>query len=787
MNYAITTARTSREAEPTTVSGYQTIGAALKRCRITVFGRVQGVGFRPTLYRELTARGCAGCVRNTPRGVVVEVEAPEETLRAVVRGFRDIVPERARVDELQVEEAEPRGDTEFRIIRSRADGQSLLPIPPDMAICERCRAELRDPDDRRFGYAFNTCTSCGPRFTIAREVPFDREANSMDEFPPCPECAREYSAPADRRLHAQTLSCPACGPKLAFLSPAGARLDRPLERARRMLRKGAIVAVKGVGGFHLACDAAREDVVQDLRRRKRRTAKPFALMVKDLATCESICHVSELESDLLTSAQAPVVLLRKRTPSPVADAVAPGLAQLGVMLPYTPLHMMLFDHDAPQMPAALVMTSCNRSDEPIATEDQQVLEGLSDIVDGVLTHDRAILNRCDDSVVAAADGRTMPLRRSRGYVPEPIVLADGGPPVLATGAMLKNTFALTSGRRVFLSQHIGDVSDADNAAHFARAFRDFSRLLRLEPEVVVCDMHPDYPTTEFARKLSRERGLPLIQVQHHHAHVVSCMAENGYDGRVIGVSWDGTGYGADGAVWGGEFLVADRRDYERRFHLAYVPMPGGDRAVWEPVRMALAHLLNALGRDRAVREMEKFCGAGNWKSLAQVAERRRFSPLTSSAGRLFDAVAALLGVCREATYQGQPACELEAHAEPGVEGAYGFDYARESILVDELWRGILQDLSADVPVGVIAGKFHRTVERMIVETCRRLGQETGLATVALSGGVIQNRTLVSAVAPALRREGFTVLLQTEVPPNDGGISLGQAACAVARLQTGGEN
>ena len=767
------------------MGGHQTTGTALKRYRLTAFGRVQGVGFRPTLYRALTARGCTGCVRNTPRGVVVEVEGPEETLRSVVSEFRDLIPERARVDDLEVEEVEPQGDEEFRIIRSRAEGKSLLPIPPDLATCDRCGEELRDPDDRRHGYPFNTCTACGPRFSIAREVPFDRETNSMHEFPPCAECSREYSDPEDRRLHAQTLSCPDCGPELSFFTPHGERLDRPLERTQEMLRDGAILAIKGVGGFHLACDATRPEVVGELRRRKKRPAKPFAVMVQDLEACRRICHVSEAERDLLRSDRAPIVLLKKRAGSPVAEAVAPGLADLGVMLPYTPLHMMLFEEDSGEMPVALVMTSCNRSDEPIAVDDERVLGDLDDIVDGVLTHNRTIVNRCDDSVAAVADGRTMLLRRSRGYVPEPVVLDVEGPPLLATGAMLKNTFALTSGRRVFLSQHIGDVSDADNAAHFAQSFRDFSRLLRLEPEAVVCDLHPDYPTTEFARELSRKRDLPLLQVQQHHAHLVSCMAENGHEGPAIGVSWDGTGYGPDEAIWGGEFMVADRGDYERHYHLEYVPMPGGEQAVWEPLRMTLAHLIGALGTEEAVGAMEDRYGPGNWGSLAQVAGKRRFSPPTSSAGRLFDAVSALLGVCREATYEGQPACELEAAAGAGVEGGYEFDYDGRSVLLRGLWRGILEDTARGESVGIVAGRFHRTMERMIVETCRRLRDETDLNTVALSGGVMQNRTLVSAVAPALRREGFTVLLQTVVPPNDGGICLGQAACGLARLNNGG--
>ncbi len=761
----------------------RTTGSALKRYRITVRGRVQGVGFRPTLYRALTARGCGGSIRNTPEGVVIEAEAPEDVLRAVVRDLPEIIPARARVDETFVTEVEPQGEAAFRIVRSSSDGRSLLPIPPDLATCDECREELRDPVNRRRRYPFNTCTACGPRFTIAREVPFDRQRNAMDRFPPCAECDREYREPADRRFHAQTLSCPACGPSLRFLDMDGTELDEPLERTSRMLREGAILAIKGVGGFHLACDATRQDVVEEVRRRKKRPAKPFAVMVPDAVACRRFCEVSDFEEELLSSEQAPVVLLRKRPDCAAAEAVAPGLAHLGVMLPYTPLHAMLFDGDG--TPPALVMTSCNRSDEPIAVTEEHVLSELGDIVDGVLTHDREIVNRCDDSVVAALNGTPLPMRRSRGYVPEPISLGRDGPPLLATGAMLKNAFALTSGRRAFLSQHIGDVSDADNAAHFAAAFGDFSRLLRLEPEAVACDLHPDYPTTRFARELSAARGLPLMQVQHHHAHVVSCLAENGREDPVIGVSWDGSGYGEDGAVWGGEFMIADRRTYERRHHFAYVPMPGGEQAVWQPTRMALAHLAAALGPQEATARLRPAMGERECGLALQVMDLREFSPLTSSAGRLFDAVAALLGVCTRATYEGQPACELEARCTPGVEGAYRFDYDNERIILDETLRAVCADLDAGAGAGLIAARFHNTMAAAIVETCRRLRAESGIATVALSGGVMQNRTLVGRVLSDLRGEGFEVLHQTVVPPNDGGICLGQAAWAFARLESEG--
>ncbi len=751
---------------------------AAERRRITVRGRVQGVGFRPTLYRELVRRGCAGSIRNTPEGVALEVEAPPDVLDEVVREFPRLVPERARVDELIVEQVEPRGERGFRIERSDADGRSLLPIPPDLALCGECAAELDRPGCRREGYPFNTCTDCGPRFTIARRVPFDRETNAMAAFPPCEDCAREYAEPAERRFHAQTVSCPACGPSLAFLTPQGEEVDEPLRTARRMLREGRILAVKGIGGFHLACDATRPAPVALLRERKRRPARPFAIMAVDIEACRRLAEVSAVEEELLTSPQAPIVLLRRRPGCPVAEGVAPGLAHLGVMLPYTPLHRLLL---AGEMPVALVMTSCNRREEPIAVSHEQVLGELTDLVDGVLTHDREIVNRCDDSLVAAFDGLPLPMRRSRGYVPEPLILERPGPPVLATGGMMKNAFALTSGRRVFLSQHIGDVSDADNAAYFARSVREFSRLLRVEPEVLACDMHPDYPTTAFAREMAERRGLPLLQVQQHHAHVVSCLAENGREGPAIGVSWDGAGYGEDGAVWGGEFMVADRRGYRRRYHLAYVPMPGGEQAVLNPVRMAASHLACALGPQEALRRLGPAMREGECDLALRVMGREAFSPPTSSAGRLFDAVAALLGVRRRATYDGQPAAELEAHCAPEAEGAYPVAFEGDEISVAPTWAAICGDLDRGEEPGAVAMRFHRAMAGVILEGCRRLREEEGLGVVALSGGVMQNRTLLALAVPALRAEGFEVLLQSRVPPNDGGLCLGQAACALARL------
>ncbi|MEF8787499.1 MAG: carbamoyltransferase HypF, partial [Planctomycetota bacterium] len=638
---------------------------------------------------------------------------------------------------------------------------------------------------RRSDYPFNTCAACGPRFSIAREVPFDRENSAMDDFPLCGECLEEFESPADRRFHAQTMSCPECGPELTLHDSDGQEMDRPLKTTRRMLSEGRIVAVKGLGGYHLACDAAADEPIRELRRRKGRPHKPLAIMVRDMESCRDLCRVGEAEEEVLLGEQAPIVLLESAPGAPLSEYIAPGLDRVGVMLPYTPLHAMLFE--GAEMPPALVMTSCNRSEEPIALSEDEVLGELGDVVDAVLTNNRDIENRCDDSVVAVRAGSVVPMRRSRGYVPRPILLDREGPTVLATGGMLKNTFALTTGRRVFLSQHMGNVSDADSAEHFTETCERFSRLLKLEPEAVVSDMHPDYPTTRFAQRLADEKDIPHLEVQHHHAHIASCLAENGHRGRVIGVAMDGTGYGEDGTIWGGEFLVADRAGYERACHLGRARMPGGEQAVHNPDRMAASYLYRFLGEEEAVERMPPLMGERDCRLALQVADREAFSPLTSSCGRLFDAVAALLGVRGSVTYRGQAAMELEALCAEGESGEYAVEFGAEEIGLAPLFRGICRDLDDGVEDAIIAARFHNTLSGLIVEGCRRLRDSRGIETVALSGGVMQNGRLLETVIPALRGEGFRVLTHGRVPPGDGGLCLGQAACAIERLSNGEED
>ncbi|MFP4028589.1 MAG: carbamoyltransferase HypF [Candidatus Brocadiia bacterium] len=748
-------------------------------------GRVQGVGFRPSIYRAVTSRHCGGFIRNTPEGVLLEIEGPTKTVDDIVDNFRGIIPSRARVDELIVDAVPLRDEGDFVIETSSTNGDCLLPIPPDLTICQKCINEMETPGNRRDHYPFNTCTICGPRFTIARDIPFDRPTSTMDEFPLCDACRTEYENPEDRRFHAQTMSCPDCGPSLnwtSFSKELSFDSTDPLEIARQALTEGHILAVKGLGGFHITCDATREDIVSRLRDRKGRPHKPLAIMVPDLETCRRICTVSPGEEALLTSPSSPIVLMKQKPGNPVAENVAPNLQNLGLMLPYTPLHRLFFNHS--EMPPALVMTSCNRSDEPIAIGLCEIEEHLSDIVDGALGNNRQILNRCDDSVYTFHAGGPVPVRRSRGHVPEPIFLPLSGPSIFATGGMLKNTFALTSGNRSFLSQHIGDVSDADNARHFEKTFRTFSSLLNLEPEAIICDLHPDYPTTAFARRIADERDLPLLQVQHHHAHTAATLAEHRITDRVIGVSMDGAGYGTDEAIWGGEFLVADLLSCERAFHISYVPMPGGEQAVWEPDRMALSHLTKAIGPEEATRRMKDFVEPKKCDALLNLLDKAEFSPSTSSCGRLFDAVAALLDVRHTITYEGQAACELEAIADESECSSYDFSWENDQIGPSPVMVAICEDIDKKTNPAIIAARFHNAVSKMIVEGCRRIRSRTGLDHVALSGGVMQNRLLVNRTVPALEAEDFDVLVRRRVPPNDGGICLGQAACALARLDDG---
>lgn len=747
--------------------------------RIILEGLVQGVGFRPFVHRLAVRHGLAGYARNLAQGVEIMVEGGTASVAKFLNALTVDAPVLARIDNLQVESIEPTGCGRFEIAAS-SDGGGFQPIAPDIATCPDCLREVLSPTDRRFGYPFTNCTNCGPRFTIIEAVPYDRQNTTMAGFTMCARCRAEYDDPTNRRFHAQPNACPQCGPSLRLVDCNGTALPGDaMAETRRFLAAGSIVAIKGIGGFHLACDALNDVAVKRLRERKGREAKPFALMVADVAAAERICDVSDAERALLCSRARPIVLLRERSHSQVARSVAPGLGRLGVMLSYSPLHHLLFSGEIPR---ALVMTSGNRSDEPMATNEADALKRLGTIADAFLLHDRPIHLRCDDSVTRVVDGVEMPLRRSRGYAPFPVSLPFDTRPTLALGADLKNTVCVSRGAYAFLSSHIGDLEDWDTFASFKQMIGHMKSLFRVEPEIVVHDLHPDYFSTRYAREIAD--GTALVAVQHHHAHIAACMAEHRLSGPVIGVAFDGTGLGIDDCVWGGEFLLADYADFTRMGHLKYVPMPGGNRAVREPFRMALAHLMNACGRWDAALPPVRESKPEERKVIARQIEQRLNAPLTSSMGRLFDAIASMLGVRHRAAYEAQAAMELEALIDPSADGSYPFEIAGERPAVIDpapIVRAVVAEMLAGTPVPVIASRFHTTVANLIVEMCGMIRGLTGENRVVLSGGVFQNVVLLRSARRGLAEAGFEVFTHNLVPPNDGGIALGQVAVAHARM------
>jgi hydrogenase maturation protein HypF len=765
--------------------------ASVVRASVRVEGVVQGVGFRPFVYSIATRLGLAGWVGNDVDGVFAEVEGAAACVEQFLGLLETQAPPMARVDRVTAAAMSPTGAAGFAIVASDHTGRRRALVSADSATCDDCLAELADPADRRFGYPFINCTNCGPRFTIVTGVPYDRPLTTMAPFTMCAECAAEYHDPADRRFHAQPVCCPACGPRLRLLdSQQNEMAGNPLAQAARLLARGHVVAVKGLGGYHLAVDAGSEAAASALRARKHREDKPFALMAADLAAARELCEVDATGESLLASARRPVVLLDRRPGAPVAAAVAPGNRQLGIMLPYTPLHHLLLA----KVGHPIVLTSGNVSDEPIAYTDGDALARLAGIADAFLTHDRAIHIRTDDSVVRPLRGRETLLRRSRGYAPEPLGLAARLPrPVLACGAELKNTFCLAVEDRAFVSHHVGDLENFETLRSFTDGIAHFRRLFDTEPEVVAYDLHPDYLSTKYALDLD---GVDLAGVQHHHAHIASCLADNGEEGPVIGVAFDGTGFGTDGTIWGGEFLLADLAGFERAGHLEPVPMPGGAAAIRQPWRMAAAYLDAAYAADvpAALEVMGR--NAGRWRDVVTMARRGINAPPTSSAGRLFDAVAALLGVRDTINYEGQAAVELEQRADPAERGAYrasvgpgaagpGGEAGPLRIRGADLVRAAAEDLLAGAAPPVVAARFHRGVAAAIAEVCAALRERSGLVTVALSGGVFQNLLLLGQVVDLLEESGFRVLTHARVPPNDGGISLGQAVVAGARDRRSG--
>jgi hydrogenase maturation protein HypF len=761
--------------------------APRRRLRLEITGAVQGVGFRPFVYRLARELGASGWIANDARGVVLEAEGDAAMLLRLLERVRSGAPPRARLHAIREEWLEPAGSERFEIVASDRTGARAAFVLPDIATCPACLREVRSPGDRRHGYAFTNCTDCGPRFSIIRALPYDRPNTTMAAFRMCAACRAEYDDPGDRRFHAQPNACPACGPRLALLEPDGAPAlpgaddDAVLAAAVAALAAGRIVAVKGLGGYHLMVDARSEAAVQRLRRRKGRPARPLAVMVPDLAAARRLCHVNAAAAALLASPEAPIVILRRRG-RVLAPGIAPGNPTLGLMLPATPLHHVLLERAG----CPLVATSGNRSEEPICTGEAEASARLGGIADLILAHDRPIERHVDDSVAWVVAGGARLLRRARGYAPLPVMLAEPAPAILAVGAHLKNAVALASGRSVFLSQHIGDLETPEARAAGERVIDDFLAFYEVTPALVAHDLHPDYASTAWARRAAERSGAQLVPVQHHHAHLASCLAENGVTGSALGVIWDGTGDGGDGTIWGGEFLVGDARDFRRAAHLLPFRLPGGEAAVHDPRRAAVALLDAACGGEADGFDLPplRTLPAGAVRVFRQLVAAGRHAPVTTSAGRLFDGIAALLGLRETVSFEGEAAMALEHAAAPGERGAYPVDVVRAApahgtpLILD--WRPLVLAVAGEAARGVavptIAARVHNGLAAAIVAVARGVGEPR----VALSGGCFQNRLLLTRTVRLLRRAGFEVLLHGQVPPNDGGIALGQVAVAAAR-------
>jgi len=786
--------------------------------RISIQGIVQGVGFRPFVYNLASELNITGYVSNTSEGVIITAEG--DKLDRFIERLRQEAPPLSRIMQMEIVPAETGGFAEFLIIQSSEAGSFTL-ISPDIAVCDACCRELFDQSDRRYLYPFINCTNCGPRYSITKAVPYDRKNTTMQGFALCEQCSTEYHTPQDRRFHAQPNACAACGPQVTLLDRNGKEISsaEPIKESVNLLKKGKILAVKGLGGFHIACDALNTDAVTRLRAEKRRNNKPFALMAPDRESIRKYCVVSIAEEELLTSFQRPIVLLRKKEGIDLPPAISPGNTSLGFMLPYTPLHHLLFHypldgHDLPERPhfRALVMTSGNLSEEPIIISNKEAVEKLSGIADAFLVHNRDIFMRVDDSVMRVRKEATgvsnriigtcsLPLspdaipgfiRRSRGYTPEPVPLLTDGPDLLGCGADMKNTFTLLRGNYAIVSQHMGDMENYETINFFEETLDNLKSVYRAEPAAVVHDLHPGYFSSNWALAYGKKQNLKTIAIQHHYAHIGSVMAEHGLSGKVIGVAFDGNGYGEDGTLWGGEFLVADSRGFRRAGHLKQVPLPGGEQAVKEPWRVALSYLKVAFGSDlmqflEPTGFIEKY-GEKKILEILHVADKKNFSPLSSGAGRLFDAVSALLGICDLNTFEGEASVALESLAMQGIDEGYPVDIHLDDLIeidFSHTFIALVDDLSRNVDRGVMSAKFHNTVAMAIIRVVQKLSLMNNIKRVALSGGVFQNLYLFEKVADGLQDEGLAVYANEKVPCNDAGISLGQVFLAREMMKAGG--
>ena len=747
---------------------------------IHIRGIVQGVGFRPFVYKLATQHDLTGWVRNSSAGVDIIINGNSGSINKFLETLQSAPPPLSKIDHFVIQDSVEDAFTDFQIIFSNSIMDEFMPISPDIAICDDCQKELFDPGNRRFRHPFINCTNCGPRFSIIKDIPYDRPSTTMGDFPMCPECQMEYDDPSNRRFHAQPVACPNCGPTLWFESQGNRNLlnDAAIQTAREYLKSGKIIALKGIGGFHLACDAANPQAVNRLRVRKGRSGKPFALMAFDIQTVGKYCFITPFETDLLASKEKPIVLLQKRDDLQLPDSIAPGHHTLGMMLPYTPLHLLLLEPDD-TFPDLLVMTSGNISEEPIAYTNPSASEDLAAIADGFLVHDRHIHIRTDDSVVTVFQENPYFFRRSRGYAPLPIRIADNSASIFAAGAELKNTFCLTRGEYAFISHHIGDLDNLKAYQSYRDGIRHYQEIYRIIPNVIACDLHPDYMSTRYAIERSKEEGIPLVQVQHHHAHFAACLADNQWsaNSQAIGVCLDGTGLGTDGHIWGGEFLVGDYNRFSREFHLEYLPLPGGDSATRHPDRIAAAYLWKmGIPWDDSLPAMQSL-GAEKMSILRSQMENNINCPITSSMGRLFDAVSGLLGICQDVTYEAQAAIELEHAASQWVDSFYEIAIEDDKITTDGIFSGIISDINNHMKPEIIASKFHRTISNIVLDVCTLLRKTHGINHVALSGGVWQNMLLLSTTLQLLNQHDFLVLVHRQTPPNDGCISLGQAMIA----------
>jgi hydrogenase maturation protein HypF len=750
--------------------------------KILIKGIVQGVGFRPFVYLLAHKYELKGAVSNTAAGVSVCIEGAPQNIQDFCTGLEKQSPPLAHITDITVLSESIRNYPDFTIIQSQDTGSRTALISPDVAVCDDCRVELVDPHDRRYQYPFINCTNCGPRYTIIKDVPYDRPSTCMHKFTMCHLCQAEYDNPYNRRFHAQPNACPTCGPQVFLYDNQRSPIAdvNAIEETARLLKQGAIIAIKGLGGFHLATDAMNNNAVLRLRQRKQRDAKPFAVMAGTVDRIRHFTLVNADEETLLNSCQRPIVLLAKKKNHPIASAVAPDNRYLGVMLPYTPLHYLLFNYDF----EALVMTSGNPGGMPICIANDDAFKMLSDIADYFLIHNRDICLRCDDSVVKYTHDAVRFLRRARGYAPVPIFFKYNMLPILACGGELKNTVCLTKGDKAFVSQHIGDLKNHETYTGFQQTIRHLQKILDIKPEIIACDLHPDYLSTRYAH----EQNTTTITVQHHHAHIVSCLAENQVQGPVIGLALDGTGYGADGAAWGGEVLLADMVRFERMAFLAYTALPGNNAAVKAPWRMAVSYLYAAFGENFQNLNLPLFQQVDEQKIgfIADMITKKINSPLTSSLGRLFDGVAAIIGLCNHISFEGQAAMNLEMIAADRVKKSYNYDFECQEtclILWQPLIRGVVQDMQKGVSTAIISAKFHATVIKMFCEACEIIRKRSDVNRVALSGGVFQNTLLLTGVMRLLQKKGFLVYTHQITPCNDGGLSLGQAliANAIARM------